>query len=402
MIEKIHIENFKSIQNLDLELGRVNVFIGENGSGKTNILEAIGVCRAAYQNNLENTYLASIGIRNAINTKEFKSGFNLENISQTIKFTVTEKGNDSIFELNGNSDTLQIEKTSGTIGNLLMQNLLERLIENESNTEEEKNIFQEKIKKALIEDKKYAESTQDTINSNNSLITGLIKYKNPDSDYFHYAIFCPENTQLRSTDEKPHLRPIGVKGEGLLNYLSSMVEEKPEIFEDIKKHLNLFGWFKDFEIYKDVLSGASKVKLSDKYLAEGVKTLDLRNANEGFLFVLFYLTLFISKDTPKFFAIDNFDNALNPKLCKELLIIITQIAKENDKQVIFTTHNPAVLDGLNLNDEEQKLFTVFRSKKTGETKVNIFKRQPTPQGVAPARLSEMFMNGSLGGLPDNF
>jgi AAA15 family ATPase/GTPase len=42
MIEKIKISNFKSIEELELDLGRVNVLIGENGCGKTNILEAIG------------------------------------------------------------------------------------------------------------------------------------------------------------------------------------------------------------------------------------------------------------------------------------------------------------------------------------------------------------------------
>ena len=41
MIEKITIQNFKSIVDLDLELGQLNVFIGENGCGKTNILEAV-------------------------------------------------------------------------------------------------------------------------------------------------------------------------------------------------------------------------------------------------------------------------------------------------------------------------------------------------------------------------
>jgi len=41
MIEKIHIKNFKSIYDLELDVGRVNLFIGENGSGKSNLLEAL-------------------------------------------------------------------------------------------------------------------------------------------------------------------------------------------------------------------------------------------------------------------------------------------------------------------------------------------------------------------------
>ncbi len=38
-LEKIHVENFKSLRNFDIELGKFNVLVGPNGSGKTNVLE---------------------------------------------------------------------------------------------------------------------------------------------------------------------------------------------------------------------------------------------------------------------------------------------------------------------------------------------------------------------------
>lgn len=40
-LSRIYIENFKSIKAADFSLQQLNLFIGENGSGKTNILEAI-------------------------------------------------------------------------------------------------------------------------------------------------------------------------------------------------------------------------------------------------------------------------------------------------------------------------------------------------------------------------
>ena len=43
MIERIVIENFKSLRKVDLALGRVNLFIGTNASGKSNFLEALRV-----------------------------------------------------------------------------------------------------------------------------------------------------------------------------------------------------------------------------------------------------------------------------------------------------------------------------------------------------------------------
>jgi AAA15 family ATPase/GTPase len=47
MLTKFKVENFKSIHSLELELGRMNVFIGENGSGKSNVLEAVALASAA-------------------------------------------------------------------------------------------------------------------------------------------------------------------------------------------------------------------------------------------------------------------------------------------------------------------------------------------------------------------
>ena len=43
MIEKLQIKNFKSIESLELDCRRVNVFIGEPNTGKSNILEALGL-----------------------------------------------------------------------------------------------------------------------------------------------------------------------------------------------------------------------------------------------------------------------------------------------------------------------------------------------------------------------
>ena len=42
MIEKVHISRFKSIKELDLDCRRINIFIGEPNTGKSNILEAVG------------------------------------------------------------------------------------------------------------------------------------------------------------------------------------------------------------------------------------------------------------------------------------------------------------------------------------------------------------------------
>ncbi|WP_370140961.1 MULTISPECIES: AAA family ATPase [unclassified Bradyrhizobium] len=130
-----------------------------------------------------------------------------------------------------------------------------------------------------------------------------------------------------------------------------------------------------------------------------MSSFDQRSANEGFLFLTFYLALFTSKLTPSFFAVDNVDASLNPKLCEALMRRLVELAKEHEKQVILTTHNPALLDGLNLGDREQRLFIVSRSP-NGQTRVRFFETKPS--SAKPRRLSELFLSGVLGGLPKGF
>jgi energy-coupling factor transporter ATP-binding protein EcfA2 len=63
MIHQVEIENFKSIGKVTLDLGRVNVVIGENGCGKSNLLEALAFASAAANDKLDNEFLAARGVR---------------------------------------------------------------------------------------------------------------------------------------------------------------------------------------------------------------------------------------------------------------------------------------------------------------------------------------------------
>ena len=147
------------------------------------------------------------------------------------------------------------------------------------------------------------------------------------------------------------------------------------------------------------LSMEFNLKLKDSYLAETINTFDQRSTNEGFLYLLFYLTLVISDETPKFFAIENIDTAFNPKLCREVMKMLIALAQKHDKQIIATTHNPAILDGLDLSDNEQKLMVVQRSV-DGYTKVRTLNNKDIVKNELP--LSQLWLRGFIGGLPNNF
>jgi AAA15 family ATPase/GTPase len=374
MIKEININNFKSIQSLHVELGRLNIFIGANGSGKSNILESIAFGSVALTDRLDNGYLEHKGAR--FDRLFFKSAFegNKKNVS---------------IEFKNEADFVKVEVKPPSAENITS------------------GIFH--IHKSSSKDKKASYSTNSLGGSSGISMEDVIKFINKQSieglvetfNLKNFLIFAPENSVLRNFREEGQILPLSVRGEGLFNHLVELFKENPTILTGINEHLQLLDWFEGFEIPNDLMFTERRIKIKDRYLEDSLHYFDQRSANEGFLYLLFYLTLLMSPYTPNFFAIDNIDNAMNPKLGRELTKTLALLSKAHDKQVILTTHNPAILDGLNLNDDDQRLFVIYRNA-YGHTKATRIFKTNTPEGQRPLPLSEQFLRGYLGGLPDNF
>lgn len=420
MISEIHIKNFKSIRDLVLKPGRVTVLIGENGSGKSNILESIAFANAATTNRLDGAYLSARGVRVTEDTW-MKSAFPVETPTEAderdeIVFSFAgEKGQPKLECVVSSSIREEDGSFAGwTVMPDIQKSEIEKaLLEKEFHSEVRAQV--EKLMKRREEkgDNKSGRDRLENALTNAIAHVGLLRRKEGllgemanTIGLSDFAIFSPENSSLRAFEKADALQPLGVKGEGLLKLVQSFGDanirdvELSSRLSDLKERLHIFGWFEDFNASEDAAVKA-KLQIRDRWLAADKALFDQRSANEGFLYVLFYFALLISWRTPRFFAIDNVDSALNPKLCAELMKQLVGLAKKYQKQVICTTHNPAVLDGLDLHDDEQRLFTVRRDLE-GCTTVRRVGPPQTLRGEKPVRLSEAFQRGLIGGLPEHF
>ncbi len=410
MVENIRIRNYKSIVDLTLDLGRFNVIIGTNGCGKSNILEAITMASAASQNKLDAESLKNRGIRetepqfmmNAFDDIELDSNNSVIQID--IRSTENPEGTSAII---GYSNQERKWRNNGDISDEaygiiiskevheILNGFIEKSKESESTTfdkefndflsnnrykdwlafvRNEKNVTKEEIEKKL--GKSFLEAPT----------------------YANYISFRPVEKVLRDFNDYTTY-PLGNKGEGLFQYLKELSknENNKGLFEEINKGLKMLDWFDGFNIPDGLLSNEYKLSIGDKFLKDTLRYFDQRSTNEGFLYLLFFLTLFNSKDTPQFFAVDNIETSFNPGLCQNLTKYLVKTTKENDKQVILTTHNPFVLDGMDLSDDEVRLF-VCRRDIDGHTKIERVKYREDRK----MSLSELWMSGLIGALPDNF
>lgn len=417
MVQQVTIQNFKSIADLTLELGRINVFIGENGSGKSNILEAIAMGSAAAENKLDNEFLTSRGIR-VTEPKAMRSGFEKENLDKNIKLELNYDNRLYVFDLFQDNHTFshwidrqRVKKKKEYISFLNQVTINNKDIAeiNQQEININKDLAPEDLQlvKAIKDAFEFTLKERNEFNSTafermiEPMFDTVINKEAENHPLKGFLLYSPESYFLRRFEDESQITPLGIRGEGLFKLLSVIYEEKPAQFQKIRENLELIDWFEGFEIPDDLRFTERRIRIKDRFLEDGLAYFDQRSSNEGFLYLLFYFSLFISDYTPKFFAIDNIDNAMNPKLASRLVQQLAQLAKEHDKQVIMTTHNPAVLDGLDLRDDEQRLFVISRNK-LGHTKALRITHKPTPEGQEPVRLSEQFLRGYIGGLPKNF
>ena len=357
MIKKLTIKNFKSITEMNLPLGTLNVLIGANGSGKSNILEAIGMVAAYSEGEIDLNKLSQAGIRIA-RPDLMVNSFLGQAQKQEIEISVQGDVYSHDYKINRPEDGNIMAPWKGDLDGT----------------------------------------------GNYATMLDIAKFI---SQIRKFEIYVPEIDALRGLSQQSTRIPIGIHGEGfdvLLNMLPNELREEAAI----EAH-NCIDWLEQVTFDKDDILKVKGYKLgrstshlffSDRFMQRKNNFFSAENANEGALVVLFYLTLIMSDKTPKFFAIDNVDMRLNPKLCRYLISLLYRYAKRFDKQLLITTHNPAILDGINLYDDEQRLFVVSRSD-SGDTRIRRIQTKSQEVGKR-IKLSEMWMNGMLGGVPDNF
>ena len=373
MITQITIENFKSIEKLSIDLGRINVFIGANGAGKSNILEVIAMLASERSALIETKDMISKGIRIAkpdlmISSfygqkivEEIRSSIyfkNLRNPECPLRYRIYNLNYLDVFSKWSCNVSLPVKGGEAT---------KERIEEYDNERNEKKNYISQ------------------------------------------YLIYSLSTSALRGITRENYELPLGINGEGLDVLLNNLPQEEIERIKEIAE--NCIPWIDDILLDKEenykmqgykLGRSISNLYFRDKYMQKKNNLFSAENANEGALHLLFYLTLFISKRTPTFFGIDNIETGLNPRLCRYLMKNLASLAEANDKQALITTQNPAVLDGMNLHDDNQRLFVVAR-KDNGETKIERIKLKPMLEGKEMQNtLSDLWMKGFLGGIPDNF
>ncbi|MEA2042351.1 MAG: AAA family ATPase [Bacteroidota bacterium] len=396
MLKKIQIKNFKSILNDTISLGKVNVFIGENGSGKSNILEALMFASIAetYET-IDADILYTNGFRvskPSLILSSFKGKSQKRKVEINLDFT---------------DKNITCKLKPEDINNIFSKWNKELSLEDDSNKflntkfQEYLNLSAEYKDKVISEVEKSLKEKFQSLNEEKNEFKKSQSY----TDLNNFIIYTLNTEALRGIPEFQKSRK-GIYGETLDIIINELNNEE---HEELKNYLYTFSWLDDFFIdAKDELKqkgyklnhSKSLLYFRDKYMMVKNNVFSSENSNEGILHILFYLATIISSKSPNLFAIDNIETSLNPHLCRHTMSEICKLTKKHDKQILLTTHNPAILDGLNLFDDDIRLFEVFRTDK-GDTRTRRIKLKPKVKDEE-YKLSELWTRGYLGAISQKF
>lgn len=389
-LRKISFGNFKSLYQTSFEPGRVNVFIGANGSGKSTILEAIGLLSAAMTDRVDSVSLQRKGVRLSIPSL-YKSNFkSISRQKLTVDLSLEWEDDDCPDEFR-----YDVHLTTPTDTDYWKYHS-EAFFQNGKRKWGRSNASQQQANSYigffLIDDNQELAASREIARH-----------------FLSYGIFQPNTMTLRGTIPDPNqTMPIGLNGGRLAEAIKALIyEEDGDIYfgglymDDI---LDMIDWASDIvvdapkksNINANIPTTREIIEFTDRYM-RATSQFTGYDASEGALYVLFMLALAMHPKGPSIFAVDSFDHALNPRLARKMMQVFCEQIIKKQKHVFLTTHNPLVLDGLDLCNDDIRLFTVERdSNGYAQIKRITVSQEMIDEGQP---LSRLWINGRLGGVP---
>ncbi len=389
MLTQIEVQDFKSLRRVRVELGQVNVFIGANGSGKTNLLEAIGLLGAAANSQVDDQALLRRGVRPGP-PPLCESSFTSD-VPPAITIEATWRVGEDVYEYR-----IGFERMGGV-------------------PQSWPRYWEEGIRNGQVIYQLDPQNIDPTPHGKrpSEIPSELDSFWSVLSDY---AIFAPHTPTLRGevTDitQRP---PMGLAGGQLAEAVADLLDVEQGRFGslDLDDLFELLDWVDRIDVVppsREIVSPSVPtsrliIRFTDHWMRRGYNQLPAYAASEGALYVLFALVLALHRRSPRLFALDNFDQAMHPRLARATARIFCQQMLRSDppRQALLTTHNPLVLDGLDLRDDRIRLFAVERDSR-GASRVHRIRvsedvLQATQEGLS---LSNLWVMGRLGGVPDLF
>lgn len=301
VMDYIHIERFKSIKDAKIDLKSVNILIGANGAGKSNLLSFFEFLNQVYNQTLAQYVSLNGGVEKMLHkgsktSSSIKSTISFENETNAYSFEIT-RGEDNFVFINeglwykgkqldiaGYKTEAQIKTNDWFRGKFIRNHL-----------------------------------------------NGLKKY------HFHdTGKNSPFNQMSQIENDKYYLYE---KGENLAAFLFGIQTENPIVYNRIVKTIqSIAPYFSDF-FFQPNQEGYIRLQWRDKYSSSVYGANDL---SDGTIRFIALTTLFMQPNLPQSIIIDEPELGLHPTAISKLAGMIKSASLKNTQVILATQSSDLV------------------------------------------------------------
>lgn len=313
MLNKISIENYKSIKKVEIDIKDINILIGSNGAGKSNFISFFKLLNSIIKQRLQNHIAEESGANNV-----FHHGLkNSEFINGEFDFKNGGHYNTYSFKLRANKD-------GGVFFDEEIPIYKESSLENIASGNSETNLFKN--------NRKVDEYLVDRLNEfrlyhfHDTGKTALVKQS-----------FNIQDNEFLYEDAR-----------NLASFLFKLSKKEPKVLEKIEKTVKLIAPYFDKFILKPDIKNEETIKLSWQE-KDSDMLFNASHLSDGTLRMICLITLFLQPNPPKIILLDEPELGLHPFALTVLSDLIKGISAKGT-QVIISTQSVPLIENFTIND----------------------------------------------------
>jgi predicted ATPase len=368
MLRRLHIKDFKSLKDIEVELPRFAVLFGPNSSGKSNFLDALqALSRAGTLRTLSDALAEPIR-GYAIESFSFPPGglqalLGEESASFEIEADVSVKK--EAFRYRFRSD---IEPGSGRLG--ISDEYLAQL--GSTGQAKGKPSIERVGNQLYIRRKsKPAHPRQESVGLNHTILSdprlGGVEYRAIErvreelSGWRTY--YLDPRVAMRKAQPPSDVRDIGVLGGEVAPFLYRLRAENQKAYDAVSRTLrSIIPSIEDMTVDLDKRRGTLDITIRQ----DGIDY-SSRVASEGTLRVLALCSIAVNPWGGSLLAFEEPENGVHPRRIELIAKLLHSLATEQERQVIVTTHSPLFCDAvLELAGGQKDAVGLFNVQRLGQ------------------------------------
>ena len=378
MIKKIHIKNYKSLKDIDLELGRRNMLVGPNMSGKSNLLDSFKFLTNICDSGVSKAFLVRGGFSEVVWKGEDAGPLSFflvieHEAEKSYEYEISIIGSITTGSFSVEREKLIVKTPKGVFTLIDLRNGQGKIMHIDGSS-----AFQS------------LGASASTLEVSVPGWEGMM-VKNYISSWRFYRLLPALMKQPNAAVSQQFLME---NGDNFSSWFMTLQTNYPDEFRRIK------------QVAKDVFPGLEEVltpptQFATTYMVSREKHLkrdvSIWHMSDGEIVFLGWLSLIFSPFGSPLFCIEELENHLHPRLLETLVEVQNQRQRElgpHAAQIIATTHSPYLVDKTDIDD------LIVVEKSNGATKCT------RPASKAHLKellereelgLGELWYSGALGG-----